>query len=70
MWTVFSFGLGNMASGRSFWGLWLLPCGLLVLKSRAIPRFFGFALILGCCSYLAWVIVPVFWDEYADSMIG
>ena len=53
-----------------FWGLWLLPYGLLVLKSRAIPRFFGVALILGCCSYVAGVIVPMFWDGYAESMIG
>ncbi len=52
-----------------FWGLWLLPYGLLVLKARAIPRFFGVALILGCCSYVAGVIVPMFWDGYAQSMI-
>lgn len=53
-----------------FWGLWLLPYGLLVLKSRAIPRFFGVALILGCCSYVAGVIVPMFWDGYSDGLIG
>lgn len=53
-----------------FWGLWLLPYGLLVLKSRAIPRFFGVALILGCCSYVAGVIVPMFWEGYFDGPIG
>lgn len=53
-----------------FWGLWLLPYGLLVLKSRAIPRFFGVALILGCCSYVAGVIAPMFWDGYAGGPIG
>jgi hypothetical protein len=53
-----------------FWGLWLLPYGLLVLRSRAIPRFFGVALILGCCSYVAGVIVPMFWNGYSDGPIG
>lgn len=53
-----------------FWGLWLLPYGLLVLKSRSIPRFFGVALILGCCSYVAGVIAPMFWEGYADGPIG
>ena len=53
-----------------FWGLWLLPYGLLVLKSRAIPWFFGVALILGCCSYLAGVVAPLFWQGYFDSAVG
>jgi hypothetical protein len=53
-----------------FWGLWLLPYGLLVLKTRTIPRFFGIALILGCCSYVAGVIVPIFWEGYSSSPIG
>lgn len=53
-----------------FWGLWLLPYGLLVLTSRAIPRFFGVALVLGCCSYVAGVIAPMFWDGYSDGLIG
>ncbi len=50
-----------------FWGLWLLPYGLLVLKSRAIPWFFGVALILGCFSYVAGVIVPLFWEGYVGG---
>lgn len=53
-----------------FWGLWLAPYGLLVLKSRAIPWFFGVALILGCCAYVAGVIVPLFWDGYHSGPIG
>jgi Domain of unknown function (DUF4386) len=53
-----------------FWGLWLLPYGLLVLKSRAIPRLFGVALILGCCAYVAGVFIPFYWDGYWDSPIG
>lgn len=53
-----------------FWGLWLLPYGLLVLKSRAIPRFFGVMLILGCGGYVAGVVAPLFWDGYSKALIG
>lgn len=59
-----------LAPAELFWGLWLLPYGLLVLKSGAIPRFFGVALILGCCGYVAGVVVPLFWEGYSSSPIG
>jgi hypothetical protein len=35
-----------------FWGLWLLPLGLLVFKSGFFPRIFGVLLVIGCMSYL------------------
>jgi hypothetical protein len=35
-----------------FWGLWLLPFGALVMKSRFIPRILGVALVLACFGYL------------------
>jgi hypothetical protein len=35
-----------------FWGLWLLPFGLLVIRSRFIPRILGVLLILACLGYL------------------
>lgn len=36
-----------------FWGLWLVPFGLLVYRSRILPRFLGVWLMLGCLGYLA-----------------
>jgi len=36
-----------------FWGLWLLPFGLLIYKSGFIPRVFGILLIIAC---FGWVI--------------
>ena len=39
----------NMA----FWGLWLLPFGLLVRKSGFVPRLIGTLLVVGCFAYLA-----------------
>ena len=35
-----------------FWGLWLFPLGLLVIKSKFIPCLLGFLLIIGCFGYL------------------
>ena len=39
-----------------FWGMWLIPLGLLVYRSRFLPRFIGVWLILGCFSYLAFSV--------------
>jgi hypothetical protein len=35
-----------------FWGLWLFPLGLLVYRSRFMPRILGVLLILNCVSYV------------------
>ena len=36
-----------------FWGLWLFPFGLLVIRSHFIPRVLGVLLIIACFAYLA-----------------
>jgi len=36
-----------------FWGLWLFPFGVLVIKSRFLPRILGVWLMINCCAYLA-----------------
>lgn len=40
-----------------FWGLWLIPFGILVYKSGFLPRFLGVLLIIACFGYLANSIV-------------
>lgn len=35
-----------------FWGLWLLPLGMLIFLSSMLPKTLGLLLILGCGSYL------------------
>ncbi len=35
-----------------FWGLWLLPLGLLVIKSGFFPKILGIFLVAGCFGYL------------------
>ncbi len=42
---------GNMMT-LVFWGLWLLPLGLLVLQSDFIPKILGCLLIGACIAYL------------------
>lgn len=36
-----------------FWGLWLLPFGLLVMRSRFLPRVLGILLIIAGVAYVA-----------------
>jgi hypothetical protein len=36
-----------------FWGLWLLPFGLLVIRSRFLPRVLGILLIIAGVAYVA-----------------
>lgn len=42
-----------------FWGLWLLPLGLLVLTSGFFPRILGVLLIVGCVGYVAESLVSL-----------
>jgi len=36
-----------------FWGLWLIPFGILVYKSGFLPRVLGVLLVIACFGYLA-----------------
>lgn len=36
-----------------FWGLWLIPFGILVFQSGFLPRVLGVLLIIACFGYLA-----------------
>ena len=43
----------GIAVASAFWGLWLFPFGILVIKSRFFPKLLGVLLIVGCFAYLA-----------------
>ena len=47
-----------------FWGLWLLPFGLLVFRSGFLPRFIGVWLMINCFAYVALSITALFFPEY------
>ena len=51
-----------------FWGLWLLPFGLLVYKSRFVPRLLGVWLILACFGWLAFSVTALLFPAYEDKI--
>lgn len=57
---------GGMQLVRVFWGLWLLPLGWLVLRSRRLPRVLGALLVLGGAGYVLDVFAALLVPGYAD----
>ena len=51
-----------------FWGLWLLPFGLLVYRSRFLPRFLGLWLMAACFSWLAFSLTGLLLPGHADTV--
>jgi hypothetical protein len=49
-----------------FWGLWLLPFGMLVIKSKFIPKIIGIFLVIGCFSYLLESFTSFFLPDYSE----
>jgi hypothetical protein len=52
---------GNFVN-EILWGLWLFPFGVLVMRSRFLPRILGVLLIVNCFAYVAasltWLLLP------------
>ncbi len=51
-----------------FWGLWLLPFGLLVIRSGFIPAVFGWLLLVAGASYLASSFIGVAFPQFLDRV--
>jgi Domain of unknown function (DUF4386) len=51
-----------------FWGLWLLPFGLLVIRSVFIPKILGVFLIIGCFCYLMEFFMHTLLPDYAKNV--
>lgn len=51
-----------------FWGLWLFPFGLLVIKSGFIPKILGVFLIIGCFCYLLEFHMNALFPDYANAV--
>lgn len=58
---------GDLAN-EIFWGLWLLPFGLLVYKSRFLPRVLGVWLMAGCFGYLALSFTGLLFPAYENKV--
>ena len=51
-----------------FWGLWLLPFGKLVVKSKFIPKIIGVFLVIGCFAYLADSFIGFMLPQYKATL--
>src|SRR5690348_15078268 len=60
-------GQGILAN-EVFWGLWLFPFGLLVYRSRFLPRVLGVWLMLNCFAYLATSVTGLMWPQYENTV--
>ena len=60
-------GQGILAN-EVFWGLWLFPFGLLVYRSRFLPRILGVWLMLNCFAYLATSVTGLLWPRYEQKV--
>jgi len=49
-----------------FWGVWLLPFGLLVYRSGFLPRFLGVWLIVNCFAYIALSLTALLFPPYYE----
>ena len=60
-------GINNVSS---FWGLWLLPLGLLVMKSGWFPKILGWLLVVSCVGYVTGSFIHVMFPArmHAASM--
>lgn len=56
----------GIAIAQIFWGLWLFPFGLLVIKSGFIARWIGYLLIAACFGYLANSIGHFLFPDYVS----
>ena len=57
-------GLQN-TSAETLWGAWMLPLGLLVWRSRLLPRFLGVWVVLGGVAYLVMSFTGVLAPQYS-----
>ena len=56
----------GVVANEIFWGLWLFPFGVLVYRSRFLPRVLGVWLIINGFAYLAMSFTGLLLPQYED----
>jgi hypothetical protein len=63
--------LGLHSSGSviatAFWGLWLFPFGILVIRSGFLPRILGILLIVAGCGYALYFVTAIVLPDYRQT---
>src|SRR6266581_7632476 len=59
-------GQGNVIN-EIFWGLWLFPFGVLVMRSGFLPRILGVWLIIAGFAYVALSLIGLLLPQYQDT---
>jgi hypothetical protein len=52
-----------------FWGLWLFPFGVCVIRSRFIPRFLGILLMIAGSGWVARSLAELTLPQYAHAVV-
>ena len=58
----------GFVAGEIFYGLWLIPLGLLTYRSRFMPRFLGVWLVINGFAYLLLSFTGFLLPQYEDSV--
>jgi Domain of unknown function (DUF4386) len=58
----------GFVAGEIFYGLWLLPLGILTYRSRFLPRFLGVWLVLNGFTYLVLSFTEFVFPQYEDRV--
>ena len=60
----------GVVANEIFWGLWLVPFGLLVYKSGFIPRFLGVWLIINGFAYVVISVTGLLFPQYEAAVFN
>ncbi len=61
-------GQGIAVAAQIFWGLWLFPFGICVMRSGFIPRILGVLLMIAGCGYIASAFSEVLVPQYQHAV--
>jgi hypothetical protein len=53
-----------------FWGLWLIPMGIMIIKSDFLPKFLGYANLLVAASYMVDFFLGIFTPQLGITFAG